>query len=161
AGHWSQLAGPVGACQAAAWAITVVGPFAVASILATLGLVLGGVTTSLPVLGPVLGPALGPVQVASTFYTIPVLGFSLGTGAAALEEIFAGQIISPSTIGTAAAILVNGDCLDIDPNERGDLAGAVLAKDAPDKGRLYRAYATVQAKFANYNTWSVAFPGYL
>jgi hypothetical protein len=158
AGHWSQLAGSVGECQAAAWAVTVVGPFAAASILATVGLVLGAVTSPLE---PVLGPVFGPEQVAATFYTIPVLGFSLGADAAILEQIFAGQIISPSTIGTAVAILWKGDCLDIDPNERGDLAGAVLAKDAPDKARLYRAYATVQAKFAKYNTWSVAFPGYL
>src|SRR5262249_357899 len=120
-------------------------PFAVASVVAILGLAL----------------SLDPAEIAQTFYTIPVLGFSLGIDSAAVEHMFAGQIVSPSTIGAFAAILANGDCLDIDPNEIGDFAAAVLAKDAPDKASLYRAVIPVQAALLGYRQYSVHFPGFL
>jgi hypothetical protein len=118
AGHWSQLAGPIGAWEALAWAITI-------------------------------------TQLAAN-PGAQLLALQIGS----LENLLAGQVLSPSTIGAALALWAgHTDCLDV--KERDELALAVLGKGAPNKAPLYRAVVTGQAALAPYNSWSASFPGWL
>jgi hypothetical protein len=109
----------------------------------------------------------GPItnwQVAAWTLTGALLALApaaqlIGLAAGGLEAVLAGQVVSPSTIGGALAVYLHSDCFDV--SELGEPALALIARDAPNKPALYRAFALAQAQAAAVGAkggWSSGFP---
>lgn len=112
--------------------------------------VLDGPVTAGRVAGAVLGallPLLNP------------LALSLGVTIAAFEGFFAGQALSPGTVGAALGLIGCTECFDI--NEPGEPVLALLGLEAPNKAKLYRTVTTAQAAIANSHMFSVNFHGWI
>jgi hypothetical protein len=159
AGHWRQLAGPIGAWQAAAWVVGITGLADLASVPSVLPAILSLVPPPLDVPAEVGGE----VGVATAVALVELLAGWI----AETELIFAGQIISPTDIGAALAILTSHfDCFDVGMGnapyygQQSEIATAMLGKAVADKPRLYRSLVEAQG-FGKAGAWSVAFPGFL
>ena len=105
--------------------------------------------------GPVnTGRALGMVIGIALPILSPVMAL-LGLGVAEFEALVSSQVISPGTLGAAAAVAQNTECFDVE--ETGEVAAALLLKETSNKRALYRTVALAQAISAGYRSWSVNF----
>ena len=89
----------------------------------------------------------------------PPIAAALAIGAVAFEGIVIGQVLSPGTLAGAYAVLLNQDIFDV--HEQGEVAAALLCRDAPNKSSLYRTITVEQARISNFKAWGTNFHSFI